>query len=265
METPVLIACTSALAVSLLCAVYLLWSYRRVGAGEALVLLVAGEPARVCFDGALVLPGVHRAEVLDLSVRKVVVERRGRQGLSCRDGIRADMRATFLVKVERREADVLRVAREVGCGRANRAEEVQALFEERFAGVLASAASTFNFDELVADRNLFIEHVMMEVGTDLLGFRLERMSLGRLEQTPLDQLDSTNVLDAQGILKLTERAARLALETNEQMRYQRLLELNQRRDGRSRQVAEQREEPLEPEDELEREVVRALAERARNN
>ncbi|HEX8440196.1 SPFH domain-containing protein [Archangium sp.] len=264
METPVLIAIASTLAVSLLGAVTLVWRYRRVGVGEALLLQVMGGPARVCFEGALVVPWLHRAEVLDLSARKVVVERRGRQGLSCRDGIRADVRATFLVKVERREADVLRVAREVGCERANRAEEVQALFEERFACVLASAASTFNFDELVADRNLYIDHVMMEVGTDLLGFRLERVSLGRLEQTPLDQLDPTNVLDAQGILTLTERATRLALETNEQMRHQQLREQHQRQESQARQVAEALDKLTGQEDELEREVVRAL-ERSRSN
>jgi len=191
----------------------LLRSHRRVGTGEALVIERGGAPTRVCFGSAWALPVLHRAEVLDLSVRKVVVERRGRQGLSCRDGIRVDLRATFLVKVARKESDVLHVAREVGCARANRLEEVQALLEERFACALGQSVSTFSFEELVADRSLFIDHVGIEVGDDLLGFRMERMSLGRLEQTPLDQLDPTNVLDAQGIQKLTERARRLALET----------------------------------------------------
>ena len=188
--------------------------YRRVGSGEALIIERGGAPTRVSLGNALVLPLVHRAEVLDLSVRKLVVERRGRQGLSCMDGIRVDLRATFLVKVGRREEDVLRVAREVGCARANRPEELQSLLEERFVCALANAVSTFNFDELVADRSLFIDHVAMEAGNDLLGFQLERLSLSRLEQTPLDQLDPTNVIDAQGIQKLTERATRLALETN---------------------------------------------------
>jgi uncharacterized membrane protein YqiK len=141
------------------------------------------------------------------------VERRGRQGLSCRDGIRVDVRATFLVKVPRDEAGVLRVAREVGCARANPSGEVHALLEERFASALEQSVGTFSFEELVADRSLFIEHVGVELGTELLGFRLERMSLGRLEQTPLDQLDPTNVLDAPGIQKLTERASQLALDS----------------------------------------------------
>jgi uncharacterized membrane protein YqiK len=184
--------------------------YRRVGEGEALVLMRGGKPARVRFGGEWVLPVIHRAEVLELSVRKVVVERRGQRGLSCRDGIRVDLRATFLVKVPRVESDVLRVAREVGCARANQPEEVHALLEERFECALAHSVSTFSFDELVADRGLFIDHVGVEVGPDLLGFQLERMSLGRLEQTPLDQLDPTNELDAQGIQKLSERATPLS-------------------------------------------------------
>lgn len=222
--------------------------YRRVGSGEALVIERGRRPTRVSFGNALVWPLLQRAEVLDLSVRKVVVERRGRQGLSCMDGIRVDLRATFLVKVGRREEDVLRVAREVGCARANRPEELQALLEERFACALAHAVSTFNFDELVADRSLFIDHVAMEVGGDLLGLQLERMSLGRLEQTPLDQLDPTNVMDAQGIQKLTERATRLALETGTAPR------------------ASQWAEPTHPEEELLREVERSLrVEQVRKN
>jgi uncharacterized membrane protein YqiK len=262
MEMPILLALAGVAAACLACAVVLLTSYRRVGPGEALIIERGEGPTRVRFGSGLVLPMVQRGEVLDLSVRKVVVERRGKQGLSCRDGIRVDVRGTFLVKVEREEAAVLRVAREVGCARANRPEEVQALLEERFACALANAASTFNFDELLADRSLFIDHVMMEVGNELLGFKLERMSLGRLEQTPLDQLDPTNVVDAQGILKLTERTTRLALETSGQMRQQQWME---KREAGQVPWEAPRKEGEAREAELEREVERALAERTGSN
>lgn len=199
------------------------WRYRRVGRQEARVR-----------------PG-ETAEVLDLSARKVVVERRGRQGLSCRDGIRVDVRATFLMS-----------------GRADREQEVQGLFEERFAGVLESAASTFTFEELAADRGLFIEHVMMEVGNELSGFKLERVSLGKLEQTPLDQLDATNEQDARGILTRTERSTGLAVEKTEQERYRLWMEEREREEARG-----EVEDPRRGEAELEWEVDRALAERAR--
>ncbi|WP_158501982.1 SPFH domain-containing protein [Vitiosangium sp. GDMCC 1.1324] len=264
METSILLAIAGVAGACMACAGVLLTCYRRVGSGEALVIELGAANTRVSFGSALVLPMLHRAEVLDLSVRKVVVERRGRQGLSCRDGIRVDVRATFLVKVERVAANVLRVAREVGCARANRPEEVQALLEERFSCALVSSASTFNFDELVADRSLFIDHVMVEVGSDLLGFTLDRVSLGRLEQTPLDQLDPTNVLDAQGILKLTERATRLAVETNGQ--HQQWVELRERDDlpwGEGEALRKERDPRQE--EELALEVERALASRTRSN
>ncbi|HZH76059.1 MAG TPA: hypothetical protein VEY88_08500 [Archangium sp.] len=205
------------------------WRYRRVGRQEARV----GEER-----GGRERPG-ETAEVLDLSARKVVVERRGRQGLSCRDGIRVDVRATFLLRGEREE-------------------EVQGLFEERFAGVLESAASTFTFEELAADRGLFIEHVMMEVGNELSGFKLERVSLGKLEQTPLDQLDATNEQDARGILTRTERSTGLAVEKTEQERYRLWMEEREREEARG-----EVEDPRRGEAELEWEVDRALAERAR--
>ncbi|QRK11587.1 hypothetical protein JQX13_16825 [Archangium violaceum] len=214
METSILLVMAGVAAVCAASGGVLLRCYRRVGPGEALVIERGRGRARVRFGSALVLPVVERAEVLDLSVRKVVVERRGRQGLSCQDGIRVDVRATLWVKVEPEEEGVLRVAREVGSARANKPEGLQGLLEERFARALANSASTFDFEELLADRSLFIDHVMMEVGSELLGFKLERMSLGRLEQTPLDQLDPTNEQDARGILKLTGRATRLALETS---------------------------------------------------
>lgn len=210
---PFVLVLAGVFTACLACLVVLLKCYRRVGPQEALLLERGTAPTRVCLGNAWVLPLLWRAEVMDLSVRKIVVERRGRQGLSCRDGIRVDVRATFLVKVERAEKDILRVAQNMGCERANRSEEVQALLEETFACALVESASTFNFDELMADRSFFIEHVMMEVGSELLGFKLERMSLGRLDQTPLDQLDPTNIRDAQGIQTLTERATRLAIDT----------------------------------------------------
>ncbi|WP_309892285.1 hypothetical protein [Archangium sp.] len=204
------------------------WRYRRVGRDEADEALVVEE------KGGL--------------ASKVVVERRGRQGLSCRDGIRVDVRATFLLKEER----------EVGSGRASREAEVQGLFEERFAGVLESAASTFTFEELAADRGLFIEHVMMEVGNELSGFKLERVSLGKLEQTPLDQLDATNEQDARGILTRTERSTGLAVEKTEQERYRLWMEEREREEARGAV-----EDPRRGESELEWEVDRALAERSR--
>jgi hypothetical protein len=82
----------------------------------------------------------------------------------------------------------------------------------------------------------------------------------------LDQLDPTNVLDAQGILKLTERATRLALETSGHRMQQ---ELREQREKVERQLGEleelRRGAELRREEELAKELERAMTERTRNN
>lgn len=51
--------------------------YRKVDQGRALVISkISGDPV-VTFSGALVLPIIHRAEEMDISVKTIVIDRRG--------------------------------------------------------------------------------------------------------------------------------------------------------------------------------------------
>jgi hypothetical protein len=53
------------------------------------------------------------------------------------------------------------------------------------------------------------------IGTDLNGYSLEDAAIDFLEQTPLSSLDPKNILDAQGIRKITELTAIEAVRTND--------------------------------------------------
>jgi uncharacterized membrane protein YqiK len=58
---------------------------------------------------------VARAEVMDISVKTIEIDRRGKEGLICRDNIRADIKVTFFVRVNKTKNDVLKVAQAIGC------------------------------------------------------------------------------------------------------------------------------------------------------
>jgi uncharacterized membrane protein YqiK len=58
------------------------------------------------------------------------------------------------------------------------------------------------------------------IGTDLNGYSLEDAAIDFLEQTPLHALDSKNILDAQGIRKITELTAIEAVKTNDFRRHE---------------------------------------------
>lgn len=189
--------------------------FRTANEGTALLVTSASGP-RVVFTRALVLPGIHTAEVLDIALHSLEISRRGgREGLGCRDNIRADVRAVFLVRVNRTHEDVLKVAQSVGCGRAGDPAALHELFDARFIEALRTVACQFNFDELARRRDEFKDQVIEVIGRDLNGFMLEDVAIESVEQTPIAELDPNNILDAEGIRKITEITSREQVRANE--------------------------------------------------
>lgn len=185
-------------------------SWRRVEPGTALLLQQTGarEPKVVFESGALVLPFLAKADVIDLSVKRIILDRRGKDGLVCRDCIRADVAVTFLVRINRTVEDVLKVANTVGCSRAADQASLEDLFTAKFADALKTVARALDFEELTQERERFKDQVIALIGRDLNGYVLDDAAIDHLEQTPIELLDPGNVLDAQGIKKiksLTER------------------------------------------------------------
>lgn len=174
--------------------------------GTVLILKGSG-PARVVRERVLILPVVHEVEVLDVAVHTLEVERRGREGLLCRDNIRVDARAAFQVRVNATDEDVLKVAETVGCARAGDHAALVELFADRFAGALQAAARELTFDQLMAERERFQDMVVEAIGCDLGGFVLDDVAVASLEQTPIEALDPNNIHDAEGIRRITERTA----------------------------------------------------------
>jgi hypothetical protein len=189
------------LLVALLVAVKRCW--HAVPQGQALIVsrLQHSEP-RVTFSGALVMPVIQSAERIDLAVRRLELSRRGKDGVICRDGIRADIKVTFHVRVNSTVEDILAVARTVGCARAADAAMLEELFSAKFAEAIKTVVAQFEFEELFGRRDELKDRIIAVIGRDLNGYVLDDAAIDYLEQTPLEVLDPNNVLDARGIKKI---------------------------------------------------------------
>ncbi|MFE0463218.1 SPFH domain-containing protein [Kitasatospora sp. NPDC058965] len=191
--------------------------FRKVVQGEALIV-TRPKGVTVTFTGALVLPTVHRAEVMDISVKAIEIGRTGREGMICKDNIRADIQITFFVRVNKTEQDVVKVAQAIGTERASHQETLQNLFSAKFAEALRTVGKQLDFADLYTHREEFRDRIIAAIGTDLNGYHLEDAAIDHLEQTPLSQLDPSNILDAQGIRKITELTALEHIRTNDYQR-----------------------------------------------
>ncbi|MCY0955348.1 flotillin family protein, partial [Streptomyces sp. H27-S2] len=74
--------------------------FRKVEQGKALIVSKMRK-VDVTFTGQVVLPVLHKAEVMDISVKTIEISRTGRDGLICKDNIRADIRISFFVRVNK--------------------------------------------------------------------------------------------------------------------------------------------------------------------
>ncbi|MCM9083090.1 flotillin family protein [Streptomyces spororaveus] len=188
--------------------------FRKVEQGKALIVSKMRK-VDVTFTGQVVLPVLHKAEIMDISVKTIEISRTGRDGLICKDNIRADIRISFFVRVNKTVEDVIKVAQAIGTQRASDKATLQELFNAKFSEALKTVGKQLDFTDLYTMRNELRDRIIHIIGTDLNGYSLEDAAIDYLEQTPLAQLDAGNILDAQGIRKITELTAVESVRTNE--------------------------------------------------
>ncbi|QTU51106.1 flotillin family protein [Streptomyces scabiei] len=206
-------------AVCLLAVLAVARLFRKVEQGKALIVSKMRK-VDVTFTGQVVLPVLHKAEVMDISVKTIEITRAGREGLICQDNIRADIRISFFVKVNKTVEDVIKVAQAVGTARASDRDTLQELFHAKFSEALKTVGKQLDFTDLYTKREELRYRIIEVIGVDLNGYHLEDAAIDYLEQTPLTQLDPANVLDAQGIRKITELTAVEHVRTNEAQRHE---------------------------------------------
>ena len=188
--------------------------FRKVEQGRALIISKT-KKVDVTFTGAVVLPVLHKAEYMDISVKTIEIRRTGREGLICRDNIRADIHISFFVRVNKTVEDVIKVAQAIGTQTASDAAAIQDFFAAKFSEALKTVGKQLDFVDLYTKREEFRDRIIQVIGTDLNGYHLDDAAIDFLEQTPMSQLDAANILDAQGIRKITELTTVEHVRTNE--------------------------------------------------
>ncbi|WP_194235985.1 flotillin family protein [Streptomyces acidicola] len=247
-------------AVCLLALLVVSLLFRKVEQGKALIVSKLRK-VDVTFTGQVVLPVLHKAEVMDISVKAIEITRAGRDGLICRDNIRADIRISFFVKVNKTVEDVIKVAQAVGTARASDQKTLQELFHAKFSEALKTVGKQLDFTDLYTKREELRYRIIEVIGVDLNGYHLEDAAIDYLEQTPLTQLDPANVLDAQGIRKITELTAVEHVRTNEAQRTEEMEITRQNVDARETILElERRQADAEIKQKREIETVRAREE-----
>lgn len=188
--------------------------YHKVEQGKVIVRNGVGGPV-VCFGGIFVVPIIHRYEIMDIAVKRVEIAREGKDGLICKDNLRADIRVAFFVRVNQTREDVLKVAQLLGCQKASDPTTLMEFFDAKFSEALKTVGKKFDFVQLYTERETFKNEILQIIGTDLNGYVMDDAAIDYLEQTDVKLLNSNNILDAEGIKKITELTAEQSVLANQ--------------------------------------------------
>jgi uncharacterized membrane protein YqiK len=193
--------------------------YQKAVQGEALVRTGMGD-TKVSFSGILIVPVLHKLEVMDIKLKTIIIARSGAEGLVCKDNLRADVKVNFFVRVNKTHDDVVNVAQSIGAHRASDPAALEALFDAKFSEALKTVGKHFDFIELYNSREQFKQEILRIIGTDLNGYVLDDCAIDYLEQTPLAALNQDNILDAEGIKKIIALTSQQKIQANQIQRDQ---------------------------------------------
>lgn len=180
--------------------------YKKVPQGKAMVKTGLGG-LKVSFNGMFIVPIIHKLEIMDISVKKIEIQRLGKDGLICKDNMRADIKVAFFIRVNPVIESVEKVAQTIGTERASEVTTLNTLFEAKFSEALKTVGKKFNFIDLYDSRSKFKGQILEEIGKDLNGYVLDDCAIDYLEQTDIQHLKADNILDSEGIKKITELTA----------------------------------------------------------
>jgi uncharacterized membrane protein YqiK len=158
--------------------VFLLLCYKKPQQGQALVRTGLGG-RQVSFSGLIIIPLLQRGEFLDITLKRLVVERRGQQALTSKDGQRFDVTAAFFVRVKPDAQAVLKAVQTSGIQGASDPEALHARFGVQFSEALEAVSKRHNFEEL-NDREKFKDQLMSALGSDMDAYTLDVIAIDRL-------------------------------------------------------------------------------------
>ncbi|WP_419868656.1 flotillin family protein [Chryseobacterium sp. CT-SW4] len=214
MNIPLIVGIVVAVIASVGLIFWILSMYKKTVQG--IVILRTGYGGtKVFFNAGIVIPIIHRMESMDISVKKLEIAREGKAGLICKDNMRADIQVAFFIRVNKSVDDIINVGQTIGCQRASDTHTLRELFEAKFSEALKTVGKKFDFTELYEARSEFRQEILDIIGTDLNGYVLDDCAIDYLEQTSINSLDKDNILDSEGIKKITELTATQNIKANQ--------------------------------------------------
>ncbi|MDK9793275.1 SPFH domain-containing protein [Vibrio sp. D431a] len=200
--------------------------YKKVK-GQGWMLVINGaKKTRATSNGTFIIPLIDTPEHVRVTDRTIEVRREGqakgwlegdhKQGLSCKDGVRVNIIATFYVKFPKYDQETIcsitnRLTSPVINDDAALSKFLSPILNETLKNVVIK----HDYETLMTDRNTFSDDVKAALNNQLHGLDLEKVAINEIQHSHIDSHDPDNVYDAKGIEKIKEITSEKFVRTQE--------------------------------------------------
>lgn len=156
---------------------WLISFYVKVPQGSVLIINRTKGMIDLSFTGGLVLPQIHRGEIMDVSAKEIAIVREGDRPLLFAGQRPAELRASFTIRVNPTREDILKVAQTLGVERASNLDALRELFTPLLEQALEQTAAALDVAAVQQDRHLLTEPVIRYLGEQLESFMIDDLAI----------------------------------------------------------------------------------------
>lgn len=156
---------------------WLISFYVKVSAGSVLIINKTKGMVDVSFTGGLVLPQIHRGEIMGISAKEIAIVREGDRPLLFAGQRPAELRASFTLRVNPTREHILKVAHTMGVERASSLDALRELFAPLLEQALEQTAAALDVEAVQQDRHLLTEPVIRYLGEQLESFMIDDLAI----------------------------------------------------------------------------------------
>lgn len=216
MDAQIIVAVACTIAGALIVAALLAWRfYVRVPVGQVLLVRGSRGDVRLSRTGMFAWPFTVVVEPVDLRTTRLVVQRRGKDGLRCMDRIRVSITVHFLISVVPVAEEIDKAAQVVGIAHLADEAALGRLFAGKVEEAVASTVAMFRYREIVRDRERARDDMLKVLGPPMWGFDVRDAAIVELEQVPIELLDPNDMFDAEAIRTISEATMEEALRRSD--------------------------------------------------
>lgn len=161
----------------------LIHSFKTVRSGEVMVRYGWGG-IKVFFDYAMVFPIIHYRDILDLTPKRLEIQRSETNPLELKDGTKAKLQIFFILQLKKSQPEVLHAAKFIGAPQTFSGIALQEIFRDVLNSSLKTVAGNFTYGELFHQRETFRHELKHILSATIDGYEIHQIGIDYLEPLP---------------------------------------------------------------------------------